>query len=111
MVYAVTYDNANAKIDAEGGLELFLLENSYNYARGGLEDGSVIVTGGLRKGTRLVLDSMETTPFECSGVPGFPEYYKEFTVAADGTAYAGTTTFRVIRIDKTGKVTKTAAIY
>ena len=57
-VYFVCYENQNAKLDAQGEVTYFELENSYNYARQANADGSVILTGGLRDGTRTVTEGL-----------------------------------------------------
>ena len=99
------------KIDPKGEVEYFELSHGYNYARAASADGSVVWTGGLRDGARTKIPGLEAAAFRMDKAPGFPEYYKAFSVADDGTAYAGTTAFRVAHIDAEGKIVKVAPIY
>lgn len=110
-VLVTTYHNVNARIDPEGKVTPFELGNSYNYARHATTDGKAILTGGLRKGARTLMADLAATTFECDDLPGFPEYYKAFTSTKDGLAYAGTTAFRVVKIDAAGKIVKSAPVY
>ena len=110
-VFVVSYENQNALIDAQGEVTYFELGNSYNYAMGCMADGSALLTGGLRDASRTTLPDLKITPFELDRLEGFPEYFRSFSFAADGTGYAGTTGWRVIRITPDGKVDKAAPVY
>jgi hypothetical protein len=110
-VFVIGYDNQNARIDKSGEVTYFELGNSFNYAFEPTPDGAAFWTGGLRSGTRTKADGLAATGFEIDQVEGFPEYYKAFSVAKDGTAFAGTTAYRVVRFSPDGKVQKIAPIH
>lgn len=104
-VLIVTYDNVNARIGSDLRVELFAQGNSLNYGIGVAPDHKTLLTGGLRVGTRAVVgETLESATFTIDALPGWPEYFKGFAVASDGTAYATTSAFRVARIGPDGKV-------
>ena len=109
--YVVGYSNQNAKISKDGALTYFELENSFNYAFAPSADGAAFWTGGLRTGAHTTIEGLVATPFELDALPGFPEYYKTFSAAKDGTAFAGTASFRVAKIGADGKLVKVAPVY
>ncbi|MCU0722231.1 MAG: hypothetical protein MUC63_01185 [Planctomycetes bacterium] len=111
FVYVLTYDNACAKIDAKGEITLFETANSYNYGRGVSVDRKVFLTGGLRDATYTVVDGLKQIKFDVDALPGWPEYFEGFTALPDGTAYAVTSSFRLVKINKDGQVEKTVAVY
>ncbi len=110
-IHVIAYDNQNARVTMAGEVTYFELGNSYNYGVGAAPDGSVVFSGGLRDGNRTVLDGFEATPFRLSEVMGFPEYFKDFDVSADGTGYGGTTAWRIIKISPDGKIAKSKPVY
>ncbi|WP_045113514.1 WD40 repeat domain-containing protein [Microscilla marina] len=109
-VYITSYANGHLKVSKDGSAEFFMLPNSYCYGKGFSDDGKMLAVGGLRKGTVIQLSSMKSVFFELDNLPGFPEYFSELTVAKNGKAYAVTDAFRVIEIDKSGKV-RAAPVY
>lgn len=110
-VFVVGYENQNATIDAKGEVAYFELANSYNYARSCDATGAALLTGGLRRGARTTLPDRKAVAFELDKIEGFPEYFKSFDFAADGTGYAGTTASRVVRIGADGVVQASKPIY
>ncbi len=110
-ICVMTYSNQNARIDAQGKATYFELGNSYNYGLGVSADGAVVLSGGLRDGSRTTLGDNKSAAFRLDKLPGFPEYFKSFSLAADGTGYGGTSGWRVVRIDAEGAITKTAAVH
>nr|MDJ0975149.1 hypothetical protein [Planctomycetota bacterium] len=110
-IHVIAYDNQCAHITMDGTVTYFELGNSYNYASEGSLDGKVLLTGGLRDGTRTVLDGRKNTPFRLDKIDGFPEYFKDFSVAADGTAFGGTTAWRIIKIAPDGKIVAKKPVY
>ncbi len=111
LPHVVGYDNQNAQISTEGKVTYFELGNSYNYGIGISTDGATVLSGGLRDGSRTTLADRKSTKFRIDKLPGFPEYFKSFTVAADGTGFGGTSCWRVVRLDPAGKIEKVAPIY
>ncbi|MHC4393099.1 MAG: YncE family protein, partial [Planctomycetota bacterium] len=110
-VIAVNYSNVNARIDSEGKCEVFQLENSYNYGAGVSSDQKVILSGGLAKGSYTAIEGLAAKTFKVDKLPGWPEYFKGFAVATDGTGYAGTSAYRVIKVKPDGSVEKAAPIF
>lgn len=105
------YLNVNATVTPEGEVTLFKFENSYNYGIGASPDQTVIMTGGLSNGTYTKVDGMKQTLFKSDKVATWPEYFKCFAVAADGTAYGSTSAYRVIRIKPDGSFDQAFPIY
>ncbi len=110
-VVAIGYRNQNARIAADAEVTYFELANSYNYGTGVSADGSTVLSGGLRSGARTTLADRKGTAFELDKQPGFPEYWKSFSFANDGTGFGGTSGWRVVRIDAAGKIVKTAPVH
>ena len=110
-MFIVGYKNQNAVVDAKGAATYFELGNSYNYAHRANADGSVILSGGLRSGTRTATEGLKAAPFRLDKMEGFPEYFKSFDTTADGSAFAGTTGWRAVRIGADGKVQAAQPVY
>lgn len=109
-VYIASYANGHLKVSKDGKTDFFVTPNSYCYGKGFDANGKVLLAGGMRKGSITQLDSMQSIPFELERLPGFPEYFSELTMANNGKVYGVTDAYRVIEIDKSGKV-RAAAIY
>ncbi|MCK4766450.1 MAG: hypothetical protein KAW12_29915 [Candidatus Aminicenantes bacterium] len=110
MTYILGYSNVNAKI-AGGKITLFKSKSSYNYGMGVSPDRKAMLVGGLRSGTLINAANLDMVAFKVDKLPGWPEYYKGFGFAADGTGYAVTTAYRLVKIDKKGVIEKTVPIY
>jgi hypothetical protein len=110
ITYILNYSNVNARIEGEN-ISLFKGKSSYNYGIGVSPDRKNILLGGLRDGTYVEVANLKMTTFRIDKLPGWPEYFKGFGFAADGTGYAVTTAFRLIKINKTGAVEKTVPVY
>ncbi|PKO18790.1 hypothetical protein CVU37_05275 [candidate division BRC1 bacterium HGW-BRC1-1] len=107
----VNYSNLNATVTPEGEVTLFKFENSYNYGIGASPDQSIILTGGLSNGSYTKVEGMNQTTFTSDKLPTWPEYFKSFAVAKDGTAYGATSSFRVARIKSNGSFDKAFPLY
>jgi WD40 repeat protein len=110
-VYLVNYSNLNAKVSKDGQVTLFQMPNSFNYGMGVSADHKVLLTGGMSDGTCTVVDGMKMSPFKRDRLAGWPEYFKSFAVAADGTGYGATSGFRLLKISSGGQVEKAVPIY
>lgn len=107
----LTYDNVNARI-ADGQVTLFQSENSFNYGAGAAGNSTVMLSGGLRKGTYYNLSQeMKTTPFTINSLPGWPEYFEGFGVGPDGTGYGVTSAYRLVVVRPDGTVDRVVPIY
>lgn len=110
-VYVLNCDNTNARIDAKGEVTLFETANAYNSGRGVSVDRKVFLTGGMREGTYTVVEGMKGTKFDIDEVPGYGEYFEGMTAIADGTAFAVTSAFRVVKISKEGRTEKAVPVF
>lgn len=99
----VSYSNINAKVSPDGAITLFKLANSFNYGIGAAGSNSLLLTGGLAKGTQTKTSDMSQTAFEVAPrLPGWPEYFKSFTAGKSGTGFGTTSGYRVIKINPDG---------
>jgi WD40 repeat protein len=110
-VLVVNYSNLNARIDPKGEVTLFQLDNSFNYGIGFSADQKTLMTGGLSNGTYTKVADLAKTSFQPDRLPGWPEYFKGFTVAGDGTAYGATSGYRIIKIKPGGGFDKSFPVY
>jgi hypothetical protein len=109
--YVIAHQAPCAKIDAAGEVSVFVAPHGDNDAYHASTDGKALWAGGYRGGARIQLPELSSVTFQLEKLEGFNETFKDFTTAADGTAFAGTTAFRVLRIGADGKVQKTAPVY
>lgn len=107
----VNYSNLNAKIDPKGEITLFNLDNSFNYGLGFSADQAVLMSGGLSVGTYTKVDGLNMTKFEPDKLQGWPEYFKGFAVAGDGTAYGSTSAYRIVKIKPGGGFEKSVPVF
>ncbi len=110
ITYILDYSNVNARIEGDN-ITLFKSMSSYNYGIGVSPDRKWALVGGLRQGTLIDAANLKMTTFQIDSLPGWPEYYKGFGFAADGTGYAVTTAFRLIKINKNGGIEKAVPVY
>jgi glutamine cyclotransferase len=110
VTYIFTYQDINAKIVGDD-ITLFKGQSSYNYGIGISPDREAVLLGGLRKGTRIKAADLGMVTFDVDSLPGWPEYYKGFGFASDGTGYAVTTAYRLVKINKNGTMEKAIPVY
>ena len=110
-VLAINYSNLNAQVNPKGEVTLFKLENSFNYGIGFSPDHKVLMTGGLADGTYTKVADLTKTRFQPDRLPDWPEYFKSFAVAADGTAYGSTSGYRIIKINPGGGFDKSYPVF
>ena len=110
-VLVVNYSNLNARIDPKGEVTLFQLDNTFNYGIGFSADQKILLTGGLADGTYTKVGELAKTRFQPDRLPGWPEYFKSFALAADGTAYGATSAYRVIKINPGGGFDKSFPVF
>lgn len=108
---AVNYSDLNAKITPEGEVSLFKLENGFNYGTGFSYDQSILVTGGLAQGTYTKVGPVSMTKFSPDRLQGWPEYFKDFAISKDGTAYGATSGYRIITVKPGGMFAKSTPIF
>jgi hypothetical protein len=110
-VLLVNYSNLNAQINAKGEVSLFQLDNSFNYGIGVSADQKTILTGGLSNGTYTQVEGLSKAKFQPDRLSGWPEYFKSFTAAADGTAYGSTSAYRIIKLKPGGVFEKSVPVF
>ena len=110
-VMVVNYSNLNASIDAKGAVTLFGLNNSFNYGIGFSSDQKFLLSGGLSVGTYTKVADLGQTVFKPDRLSGWPEYFKGFALAGDGTAYGSTSSYRIIKIKAGGVFEKSMPVY
>jgi hypothetical protein len=111
QIHVLPFDNENLRVDAvSGNAELYKFGSSLTYGLGLSADHGTLVTGSLADG---VFGTTGGTPaeFEVDGVGSWPEYFKGFAFAPDGTMYGGTTAYRLVRIGPDGTVAAAAPIF
>ena len=107
----INYSNDNARIKPDGTVEMFELNNSYNYGIGISPTQSLILTGGMRNGSITKVDGMTANSFRVQTLPGWPEYFKDFCTDGKGSVYATTSGFRVIKLTNEGRIVKEAGCF
>jgi hypothetical protein len=110
-VLVVNYSNLNAQISPKGEVALFKLDNSYNYGLGFSVDQKIIMSGGLSDGTYTKVEGLNKVKFQPDRLSGWPEYFKGFAVAGDGTAYGSTSGYRIIKIKPGGQFEKSVPVF
>jgi hypothetical protein len=110
ITYILNYGNVNARVEGDN-ITLFKGMSSFNYGIGVSPDRKWILLGGLRQGTLIDAADLKMTTFKIDSLPGWPEYYKGFDFAADGTGFAVTTAYRLIKINKNGSIEKAVPVY
>jgi WD40 repeat protein len=106
----IDYSNVNADIEGDN-ISLFKGESSFNYGKGLSPDRKHFLVGGLRSGTLGNAENLAMKTFKIDKLPGWPEYYKGFAFAPDGTGYAVTTAYRLVKINKSGVIVKAVPVY
>jgi len=110
MAVAFNYYNLNAKIAADGTVELFRVRG-LAYGRGVSPDAKAFLTGSLRDGKYVTVENLKTKGFRIKAIKGFPEYFAGFTFHTDGSAYGVTSCFRLVKITRDAKVEKVVPVY
>jgi hypothetical protein len=115
-LYVLTYSNVNAKIGtADGATEVFKKAGG-GYAIAVSPDHKQFLNAGMvgfagNEGNLGTVEGLKMTVFGIEKIPGFPEYYGAFTFADDGSMYAATTAYRLIKLSKAGTVEKVVPVY
>ena len=110
-VLSVNYRNINARFAPDGNAALFATANGFNYGTGVSPDQKLLLSGGLRSFSVTKPDGSNQAKGQLSKLPGWPEYFKGFSVTADGkTIYGATTAYRIAKIGPDGKVIAVAPV-
>ncbi len=111
-VLIVNYGNVNARVKADGAVSLFKTPGSFNYGIGFSADQKILLTGSLASGSvSKVGPELDGKEFKIDKMPGWPEYFKSFATAADGTGYGSTSGYRIVRIKPDGSLDKSFPIF
>jgi len=112
FAYFLNYGNENLKVTAGGQLvAMFDGAVSYNYGIGVNPEQTKVATGSLREGAVTTLASGAEATYELEQIRGWPEYFKGFAFAPDGSVFGGTTSFRLIHVDPDGRLIGMAPIF
>lgn len=109
-VHIFNYKNVNVTIDGDK-ISFFEGKSSLNYGMGLSVDHKHFLLGGLRQGTLGKFEGMTMVPFKIEAIPGWPEYYKGFASDNNGSFYAVTTAYRLVKINKSGAVEKVVPVF
>ncbi len=112
QAWFVVYGNENVALAADGSIVgMFQGPSSYNYGVGVAPGQDRMALGSLRTGGILTLASGAAAPITVNEIPGWPEYFKGFAFAPDGSVFGGTSSFRLIHIGADGKVIGAAPVF
>jgi hypothetical protein len=111
LVYVLNFGNVCARVTAAGTVTLFQTDLLFNHGLGASADGKVLAAGGLAEGSLGPPHGGKRIPFTIQALPGRSEYFARFAVRPDGSAYGVTSSFRLARIGKDGKVEKLVPVY
>jgi len=104
------YFNVNAKIAADGTVELFRVRG-LAYGRGVSSDARMFATGSLRTGCLVTTADLANKDFRIKAIKGFPEYFAGFAFHTDGSAYGVTSCFRIVKLSKDAEVQNVVPVY
>lgn len=101
-----------ARINQDGNANLFRTKNSSNYGVALSPNQDLWLSGGLRRYSITANPSLKSLGSgRIDRLPSWPEYFKGFAATADNKwIYAGTSAYRVVKIDATGKLVKVVPI-
>lgn len=104
------FSNVCARISEDGETKLFTTNVVFNYAVGSSVDGKVLVVGGLREGI-VALPEGKQARFTLDALPGADEFVTGFSVGPGGTILGVTTSYRLFRLARDGKLEKIVPVY
>jgi hypothetical protein len=109
----VVFNRANicARIEPGSKTTLFRTELFLNHGLGVSPNGKSLAVGGLGVGYVGPTEGGRAVKFTVDPLPGQAEYFARFAVRDDGTAYGVTTAFRLVKVDRDGKVEKVAEVF
>ena len=111
-IHFLGYGNKNATFAPDGTLvAVFAAPGSFNYGVGTDAAQMRAAVGSLRQGALVDLASGAGASFEIEALRGWPEYFKDFAFAPDGTVWAGTTSYRLVHIGADGTVIDAQPIF
>ncbi len=95
----------SAKVTPDWKVEVFTLPNS-GYATGASPDHKLLMTGGMRAVSLTPTDAVSAQNGTLSTLPGWPEYVKGLATNNEGSCYATTSAYRVVKLGRNGGVEK-----
>ena len=108
----VNSSNKNLAISPNNkDVRLFKTEAFGHYGYTFSNDGSVLVSGGLRKGAITNFAKDQSTKFEIKKIGGWPEYFEGFAIGPKGNIYGGTSAYRLLKLSPEGDVMGEAPIF
>lgn len=110
-VFIFTFGNRNARISSKAEVTLFKKGKHFNYGIGVSVDGKNIATGGLRRGVIFSVNSEKSVTYNVPSIKGWPEYLKGFAFSKNGEIFAGTSAFRLLKLNENGELLKAISVY
>jgi hypothetical protein len=110
VIQVTNFNNSCARIAADGTTTLFETGVLFNYTTGWSPDARVLVAGGLREGT-WGEPGGKRVRFAIEALPGADEFLTAAVVQPDGSAWLGTSGYRLLRVSREGKVEKVVPVY
>lgn len=103
--------NLCARVDDRGETAMFETPQVVNHALAASPDGKLLLLGGQGEGSLGPTAGGPRVAFRLEPLPGQAEFFNRFVFLPDGSALAVTSAYRLVRIDKFGRVEKTVAVY
>jgi hypothetical protein len=108
----VNSSNKNLAISADSKeVNLFKTEAFGHYGYTFSKDGSILVSGGLRKGAITNFEKDTSTKFELKRIGGWPEYFEGFAIGPKGNIYGGTSAYRLLKLSPEGETLAEIPVY
>lgn len=109
--YVFNRANLCARIEERGVTTMFETSQVVNHALGLSPDGKTLLTGAMGEGSHGPTDEGPRTAFRLEALLGQSEFFTRFAVANDGTAWAVTTAYRLVRINKAGQLGQAVPVF
>lgn len=110
-MYIFNRVNLCARVERKGATTLFETSQGVNHALAISPNGKLLLTGGLQGGTLSTLEDNRKTVFHLNELPGQTEYLNRFDFQEDGSSWAVTSAYRLVRISRTGRIEKIVPVY
>lgn len=111
VTYVFNRVNLCAQIGPKGATTMFETSQGVNHALAVSPDGKTLFTAGMGGGMIGPIDGDKRAVFKLDELPGQSEFINRFSVQDDGSAWAVTTAYRLVRISRTGRVEKVTPVY
>lgn len=111
VTYVFNRVNQCAKVGPKGETTMFETGQLVNHALATSADGKVLYTGALGGGSVGPVEGGARAAFKLEELPGQSEFVNRFAVLDDGSAWAVTSAYRLLKVSRTGRVEKSVPVY